>query len=177
MTLPRGSFGAILCDPPWKFQTYDGKRSVPARTEADPYATMSLETLKALPVPDVAAKDCALFMWVVDAHLAEALELGAAWGFTFKTIAFIWDKGEMGLGYWTRKEAEVCLLFTRGSPKRLRRDVRQIIRAPRREHSRKPWQTHQRVQWLVGGPYLEMFAREAISGWAAWGLETDKFGS
>ena len=173
--LPAGPFSAIACDPPWHFSTYDGKRSVAARTAEDPYPTMTLDDLKALPVASVAAKDCALFMWIVDAHLVEALALGKAWGFAFKTIAFIWDKGEIGMGYWTRKEAEFCLLFTRGSPKRLHKDVRQIIRAPRREHSRKPWQTHQRIMRLVGGPYLEMFSREEHNGWTSWGLERGKF--
>lgn len=185
--LPTGPFGAILCDPPWSFRTFAGKSAVPTLA-SDPYATMSIASLKALPVASVAAPDCALFMWIVGAHLIEALKVGAAWGFAYKTDAFIWTKprGEtpdlfvqqhsMGMGYWTRKEAEVCLLFTRGRPKRLDAGVRQIIEAPRREHSRKPDETHARIERLVAGPYLEMFARESRPGWAAWGNETTKFG-
>lgn len=173
--LPPGPFGAIYADPPWRFATYDGKKAVASRTDGDPYPTMSSEALRMLPVASVAAPDCALFMWVVDAHLEEALDLGKAWGFSFKTIVFIWDKAEMGMGYWSRKEGEVCLLFTRGSPKRLHKDVRQIIRAPRREHSRKPWETRARIMRLVGGPYLEMFSREASPGWSAWGRDVGMF--
>src|SRR5215467_15676316 len=110
---------------------------------------MAPAALASLPVGEWAAKDCALFMWVVDAHLEEALRLAHAWGFTFKTVAFIWDKNQIGLGYWTRKEAELCLLFTRGKPKRLGKGVRQIIRAPRREHSRKPDEIYDRIEALV----------------------------
>jgi len=186
--LPLGPFGCILADPPWSFRTFDGKSAVPTQG-ADPYATMSIDALKALPVASVAAPDCALFMWIVGAHLVEALEVATAWGFAYKTDAFIWTKPRgdtpdlfvqqhsMGMGYWTRKEAEVCLLFTRGKPKRLDAGVRQIIEAPRREHSRKPDETHARIERLVAGPYLEMFARQARPGWSAWGNETAKFGA
>lgn len=183
-----GPFGAIEADPPWSFLTYDRKSSVPTQA-ADPYQTMSLDDLKALPVADVAAADCALFLWTVDAHLAEAMALGAAWGFEFKTIALIWVKAvpyigadgfftpQMGMGYWTRKEAEVCLLFTRGKPKRLSKSVRQVLAQPRREHSRKPFEAHQRIEKLVGGPYLEMFGRAPRKGWTVWGNEVEKFAS
>jgi N6-adenosine-specific RNA methylase IME4 len=184
--LPAGPFGAIMADPPWNFVTYDGKSSIPTQAE-DPYPTMTLADLQRLSVADVAAPDCALFMWTVDAHLREAMDLGEAWGFEYKTLALIWVKAvpylrgdgffepQMGMGYWTRKEAEVCLLFTRGKPKRLSRGVRQVIAQPRREHSRKPDESHRRVEALVGGPYLEMFAREPRPGWTVWGNDVEKF--
>ncbi len=111
------------------------------------------------------------------------------WGFEYKTCGFAWMKADvstvdlfggsvqthMGLGYWTRANSEVCLLATRGSPKRLNADVRQGIIAPRREHSRKPDGVHERIERLVGGPYLELFARQERSGWTVWGNETNKF--
>jgi len=178
MTLPAGPFGCIYADPPWAFQTYSGA-GVPTQA-ADPYATMDHAALKALPVADVAAPDCALFMWIVDAHLAEALALGEAWGFTFKTSAFIWVKSKLGgyphvgMGYWTRKQAELCLLFTKGSPKRLSKGVEQIIHRPRGAHSAKPDLADQRIEALVGGPYLELFARTQRPGWSAWGNEVGK---
>jgi len=133
-------------------------------------------------------------MWVVDSHLDEAIELGKEWGFKFKTIAFVWakeskrpNKHQFGLfppdpreyrismGYWTRKQAEVCLLFTKGKPKRLSKGVRQIITAERREHSRKPDEFFDRVEALVGGPYIELFSREARKGWSAFGNQLEKF--
>jgi N6-adenosine-specific RNA methylase IME4 len=191
--LPSGPFGCILADPPWSFLTYGKKRTIPHRGAEEHYGTMTAEELRAMPVADVAARDCALFMWIVDSHLDEALDLGRAWGFAFKTIAFVWCKTtaeehqmgffppetvhRIGMGYWTRKQSELCLLFTRGKPRRLDKGVRQIIQSPRREHSRKPDETFARVEALVGGPYLELFAREARPGWAAWGNQTTKFGA
>ena len=191
MTLPAGPFGCILADPPWSFMTYSKKRTTPHRGAKDHYSVMPASDLRDLPVIGSAAKDCALFMWVVDSHLDEALALGEAWGFKFKTCAFIWlketqagrqldiFKGEsdpvISMGYWTRKQTEQCWLFTRGKPKRLSMGVRQVIRDPRREHSRKPDEQYARIEALVGGPYLEMFARQAKPGWTAWGNQTDKF--
>ena len=83
--------------------------------------------------------------------------------------------GQVGLGYWTRANSEVCLLATKGKPKRLNADVRQAILEPRREHSRKPDCTYQRIERLVAGPYLELFARTQRPGWTAWGNEVGKF--
>lgn len=80
----------------------------------------------------------------------------------------------MTLGYWTRSNSEVCLLATKGAPKRLNADVRQAIIEPRREHSRKP-DIHTRIERLVAGPYLELFARRTRPGWDSWGNEVGKF--
>lgn len=190
-------YGVVLADPPWQFTSRAKKgenKIVPARG-AQPYKTMSLDELKALDVEAVAAKDCMLIMWVVEAHVPEALELGKAWGFTYKTSAFTWRKivrvgtngvrtaplepeersARMGMGYWTRKQTERCLLFTRGRPKRLDAGVPEIIDAEIREHSRKPDEIYGLIERLVGGPYLELFSRTARPGWTAWGDETGKF--
>lgn len=183
MTLPPGPFNVIYADPPWAFETYTGGKGTPHRSAEDHYSTVDTATLAELPVADVAGKDCALFMWTVDSHLPDAIALAAAWGFKFKTIAFIWVKTtkdgtrpRIGMGYWTRKQAEVCLLFTRGSPRRYGKGVRQIIEAPRREHSRKPDETYERIEALVDGPGLELFARgNPRPGWTAWGNEVGKF--
>ena len=142
--LPAGPFGAIMADPPWAFKTYSKTHTTPHRCAEDHYETMGRADNQALDVAAAAAKDCALFMWAVDSHLNEAIELGLAWGFEFKTIAFIWVKTaksgqpRIGMGYWTRKSAECCLMFTRGKPKRKGKGVRQVIMEQRREHSRKP---------------------------------------
>jgi N6-adenosine-specific RNA methylase IME4 len=168
-------YGALLADPAWSFLTYGKKRTTPHRTAVDHYETLTLEQMAAWPVADIAGPNSALFMWVVDSHFPEAIELGRAWGFEFKTCAFIWVKTtkagapRMSMGYWTRKQAEQCWLFTRGKPKHLGKGVRQIIQAPRREHSRKPDLIYDRVEALVGGPYVEMFARQQYPGWDQWG--------
>lgn len=120
-------------------------------------------------------------MWIISSHIDQAIELGEAWGFQLKTNAFTWvkltkdGKPKMGMGYWTRKGSEQCLMFTRGKPKRLNAGVREVITAQPREHSRKPDQQYQRIEQLVGGPYLELFARQAWPGWTAWGNQTNKF--
>jgi len=150
---------------------------------------MAAEDLQALPVANLAADDCALFMWVTWPTLLEALELVEAWGFKYKTCAFDWMKAHanqvemfrddsdvlMGMGYWTRANSEPCLLATRGKPRRLSAAVRQGIIEPRREHSRKPDCVHGRIQKLVAGPYLELFARAPRAGWDVFGNQTDKF--
>ena len=150
---------------------------------------MSTRRICTLPVDDYAAKDCALFLWVTWPQIEDALTVIEAWGFKFKTAAFVWTKAhagqlemfeqsipdQMGMGYWTRANTEPCLLATRGKPKRLNADVRQAIIEPRREHSRKPRGVHERIERLVAGPYLELFARARRPGWDAWGNEVDKF--
>ena len=170
-----GKFGCILADPPWAFRTYSGKKATPHRGAHDHYVTTETSALADLPVRACAADDCALFMWVVDSHLEEALQLGRAWGFEFKTCAFVWVKSKLGgwpkvgMGYWTRKQTEQCWLFTRGSPRRLGKGVEQVIHCPRGAHSAKPEQQYDRIEALVGGPYLELFARRTHTGWTAWG--------
>ena len=186
--LPQGKFGAILADPPWGFQCWNGKdKRVASRGSVTPYDTMDMEAISRLPVASVAAENCALFLWVVWPTLPEAIEIIQKWGFKYKTCAFSWMKADpfrlwaleedvyMGLGYWTRSNSEVCLLATRGNPKRQDASVRQGIIEPRREHSRKPDCVHERIERLVAGPYLELFARQERPGWTAWGNETKKF--
>lgn len=191
--LPSGHFGCILADPPWAFRTFSGETMTPHRCAEDHYPTMGFDELAALPVGERAAKDCALFMWIVGSHLTEAIALAEAWGFAFKTDAFYWLKQRlvdadqrdlftgdipeprMGFGYWTRKQVEPCWLFTRGSPQRLNKGVRQAIVEPRRAHSRKPEAQYERIEALVGGPYLELFSRATRPGWTMWGNEVGKF--
>jgi N6-adenosine-specific RNA methylase IME4 len=204
--LPQGPFGCILADPPWRFSTWsvagrgrcpDGPMTRNQQRENSPerhYATMTLEDIKALPVAAVAAKDCVLLMWAVDPMIPEALDVGRAWGFTYKTTGFVWAKERrvtskrgaafeepdhkrfpMGTGYWTRANPELCLLFTRGKPKRDSAAVRKLLIAARREHSRKPDEQYARIEALVAGPYLELFARQSRPGWTAWGNQTERF--
>lgn len=204
--LPRGHYGAVYADPAWRFLTWspagrgrcpDGPVTRAAQRRNRPerhYATMPLDEIMALPVRDLAARDSILFLWAIDSMLPQALQVGAAWGFEYKTVAFYWAKMRregsarhllhdeadhklfpIGTGYWTRANPEQCLLFTRGKPRRLSASVRKLIIARRQEHSRKPDTAAERIQQLVAGPYLELFARERRPGWDAWGNETDRF--
>ena len=177
-TWPTGKYGVILADPPWKFETWGklGQKRSPERY----YPTQTDDWLKALPVADLAADDCVCFMWATYPKLAEALDVMTAWGFAYRTVAFTWIKQNssgvgvfMGLGYWTRGNAEICLLGRKGNPKRKAKDVLQVIMSPRREHSLKPDEQYGRIERLVNGPYIELFARRRWPGWDAWGNEVE----
>lgn len=191
-----GGYRAILADPPWRFNTWNKTEVVQARASKTTvksasvhYQTMPIAEIKALPVAEVCAPDCALFVWTCWPMLTDSLELIEAWGFKFKTCGFFWTKAHagqiemfredmdalMGQGYWTRSNSEPCLLATRGKPKRLNADVRQGIIEPRREHSRKPECVHGRIERLVRGPYLELFGRQSREGWTVWGNQATKF--
>lgn len=164
-------YGAILADPPWRFRTWSETNQ--KKSASRHYSLMHTDEISALPVLGWAAKDCVLFMWTLNSMQPQAHEVIKSWGFTYKTVAFTWVKtGRLGMGYWTRQNSERCLLATRGKPKRLNADVREIITAPRREHSRKPDEQYERIERLVDGPYLEMFARPPHrTGWDVWGNE------
>lgn len=172
-------YGAILADPPWHFAVRSDRGE--GRSATRHYNTMTLDDIKTLPVRHWAARDCALFLWAVDPMVPQAIDVMRAWGFTFKTIAFYWVKTNRdgtpftGMGYWTRANPEMCLLGTRGSPKRQSKSVRRLLMAPRREHSRKPDEARDRIADLVPGPYLEMFARQSATGWDSWGNQVGKF--
>lgn len=175
-------FSVIYADPPWEFKVYSGKGK--QRSAERHYDTTGLDDIAALPVEALAAPDCALFLWAVMPELPGALEIIKAWGFTYKTAGFTWAKQNRsgdgwftGMGYWTRANAELCLLATRGSPQRLAMDVPQLIVAPVREHSRKPDEAPPRIERLLAGPYLELFARGERPGWTVWGneIERDEF--
>lgn len=175
-------YPCIAIDPPWRFATWS---PIPQanRSILNHYQTMSLDEIKALPVMDFAAKDCALFLWVIDTHLPQAFDVIEAWKFKYATVAFNWvkttkaGKPRMSGGWWSRAGSETCLLATRGHPKPLAHDVRRVVLSPRREHSRKPDEIYDTaIPRLVGGPYLEMFARTRRPGWdVAFSDEADKF--
>lgn len=183
--LKRQYYGVIYADPPWAFKTFSeaDRGVVPHRTEEAPYQPMTRDELLALPVSEIAAKDCILHLWVISSHVDQAFELAAQWGFTFKSLGMVWvktQKGDpevpkMGMGMWFRQEAEVCLLFTKGKPTRIGKGVRQTILEPAREHSRKPEAAYERIEALTAGPYVELFSRASRTGWDAMGNERGKF--
>lgn len=185
---PPGKYGVIYADPPPDFRTWSpkGKGRGPERH----YATMTLVEIMGLPVKDLAAKHCALFLWLPRTLIFAAREIVEAWGFTGKSIAFVWVKPRknrqadllnperdfpFGTGYGTRANAELCLLATRGNPRRLNADVRDVIEAPRQRHSRKPVEAYERIERLFTGPYVELFARwpQPRPGWTYWGDEAE----
>ena len=169
-------YNIIYADPPWKYE----RNKVQGAAEKH-YSTMDIKDLCALPVADIAAKDSALFLWTTFPMLTEALQLIEAWGFTYKTIAFVWLKQNRkspgwfyGLGYWTRGNAEICLFAKKGAPKRKSASVHQFIISPIEVHSKKPDVAREKIVSLMGDiPRIELFARQAPAGWDVWGNEVE----
>ena len=169
----------IYADPPWQYKVYSKKGL--GRSAESHYRTMSLEDIQALPVGELADSDCALFMWTTIPLLKDCFSVMKAWGFDYKTIAFVWiklnrksDSLFWGMGHWTRANAELCMLATRGHPKRKSAGVHQVIISHIEEHSKKPDEARERIIQLVGDlPRVELFARQKTDGWDVWGNEVD----
>lgn len=170
-------YNIIYADPPWKFKVYSKKGL--GRSAESHYSTMNLEAIKALPIQNLADKDCVLFLWVTFPCLQEAFEVIKSWGFTYKTVAFTWvklnkknDSLFWGMGFWTRSNSEICLLATKGAPKRQSAAVHQVILSHIEEHSKKPDIARDRIVELLGDlPKIELFARQKTQGWDIWGNE------
>jgi len=173
-------YGVIYADPPWYFKSYSKKGE--GRNATQHYPCLNLTDILSLPVSKLAKDDAVLLMWVVDPLLDQAFKVIDAWGFKYKTVGFTWAKTNRksmgfftGLGYWTRSNPEMCLLATKGKPKRISKSVPQLVVSDRREHSRKPDIMYNHIENLLEGPYIELFARTKRPGWDNWGNQTDKF--
>lgn len=183
-------YDIIYADPPWRYQDKTCEGAC-----AKHYHTMGVDEICALPIANLSAKNCILFMWATYPQMQEALKVIAAWGFKYKTIAFQWVKLNrnvklnnftiatvqdilhktcfFGLGRWTRGNTECCLLATKGTPHRQNNSVSQLVFAPLTRHSNKPPEVRDRIKILMGGGTrsLELFAREQVEGWDYWGDE------
>ena len=143
------------------------------------YPTMVLDEIKALPVKELADKDCVLLLWATLPMIPETLQVIKAWGFEYKTTAFVWVKLARhsdgifwGMGYWTRSNVEICMLATKGHPHRKARNIHQVIISHVEEHSKKPAEARRRIEALIGDvPRIELFARRPAAGWDVWGNE------
>ncbi len=138
------------------------------RSAENHYPTMSLEDIKNLPINNLADKNCALFMWTTIPLLKDSFSVLDSWGFEYKSIAFVWIKLNKksdtlfwGMGHWTRSNAELCILATKGHPKRKSAKVHQVIMSHIQQHSKKPDEARERIIELIGDlPRIELFARE-----------------
>ena len=174
------AYDVILADPPWSFSTWSATGQ--NKSASQHYDVMSFDDMKRLPVADLARNDCVLVMWATQAMIPQAVDLMRAWEFTPKTMG-AWAKRSrtdrtwaFGTGYIFRSAAEFYLLGTRGKPKMAVRDVRNLIVAPAREHSRKPNQLHHDLERMFpGARRVELFARCRRSGWECWGNHVDRF--
>lgn len=186
-------YNVIYADPPWSYNDkFSSKTTGDFRFKGagSVYDTMSVSEIKAMPIADLADKDCVLFIWAVSPLLPEAMDVINAWGFKYKTIAFNWVKTTntgmfvSNLGRWTMGSCEICLLATKGSPKRIDRTIKQLVISERKEHSRKPDIIRKLIVDLMGDvPRVELFARgnkdrdmfdfNKFDGWDLFGNQVD----
>jgi N6-adenosine-specific RNA methylase IME4 len=172
-------FGAILCDPPWRFQNSTGKVA-PEHRRLHRYATMTTPEIASMPVARIAADPCHLYLWAPNAMLAEAMDVMRAWGFVYKTV-IVWHKVRKdggpdgrGVGFYFRNVTEMLLFGVRGKNARTlpagRRQVN-FIASRKREHSRKPDEQYAIIEACSPGPWIELFARGRRENWVSWGDE------
>lgn len=175
---PDTKYSIIYADPPWAYLWGTGKDGGHFAPEKH-YRTMSTDEICSLPVKQLRATNCALFLWATMPTLPDATRVMAAWGFKYKTAAFVWVKtrkdGEplRGMGSYTKSNAEIVLLGMRGHIKSVDKTVPQILMHPRLGHSVKPPEIRDRIMSLFGSDlsHIELFARQRCEGWDSWGDE------
>ena len=185
----------ILADCPWSYKVWSEAKKPAAGVAVAHYDTMDIKDICALPVADLAAKNCKLFLWATPPCLPEAMQVIEAWGFVYRTIAFAWVKtnkrqslnqssflpvdaidNAWGIGHWTASNVELCLgaMTPNGILNRQDRSISQVVLAPRREHSRKPDEVREKIVRLCGDlPRIELFCRHRAEGWDSWGNEVE----
>lgn len=169
----------IYCDPPWDYKgqtQYGGSKMQETGGALKHYPTMKLDDLKKLDICSFADDDCLLFMWSSSPHLDQAIELMKAWGFSWATVGFVWNKIRVNPGFYTMSQIELCLIGKKGRiPKpRGARNIRQYVRAPRGRHSAKPDEVRDRIgRMFPDQNKLELFARHKFAGWYSWGNEVE----
>lgn len=175
-------FCTIMADPPWRFQNSTGKVA-PEHKRLNRYGTMTLDEIKALPMSQVSADTCHLYLWVPNALLPEGLAVMSAWGFKYKANV-VWHKirkdggsDGRGVGFYFRNVTELLLFGVMGKNARTLRPGRtqvNIVQTRKREHSRKPDEQYNLIESCSPGPYLEMFGRGVRKGWTTWGNQADE---
>jgi len=176
MPFPNKKYQIIYADPPW---SYRDKALAGNRGAGCKYQTQDKNWIDNLPVYKITDTDCLLFLWVTMPVLNVCWDLITNWGFEYKTVAFTWvkknkkaDSWFWGMGNWTRANAELCLLATKGKPKRINASVHSVIATPIQRHSQKPQEVRDKIVELVGDlPRIELFARSKTEGWDVWGNE------
>ena len=185
--LPNKTFDIIYADPPWDYngkmqfdnsskdsENIDLSKKIFISSAVFKYPTLKTSELMKLRVQEIAKEDCLLFMWITNPHLSQGIKLGESWGFEYRTVAFVWDKMKHNPGIYTLSNCELCLVFKRGRipTPRGARNVQQLIRSPRREHSEKPVEVMQAIEKMFPNQErIELFARRKNKGWSVWGLD------
>ena len=169
----------IYADPPWKYNSRANHKTRFRGGACGHYNLMTMDEIKALPIPEMTDKNCVLFLWTTFPYLDKQIELFEHWGFKYKTVGFTWIKTNkkngkpfFGVGYYAKSNAEVCLLGIKGKMKPVSNKISSVVISPREEHSKKPDEIREKIVELFGNlPRIELFARQKIKGWDVWGNE------
>lgn len=177
-------YSIIYADPAWQMGYVKGGLTAGSVKggEVLPYSTMTDEEIMKMPIKDIIADDAFLFMWVTDNRIPKVSQFMEAWGFKYNSLAFVWNKiskykeglVRTTLTPYTRRSCEYCFMGTRGKVKDLVQDhyVLQYVAwaSQTRKHSVKPDEVRKRIVKLCGDiSRLELFSRENVDGWDAWG--------
>lgn len=174
-------YDVILADPPWQFEYWNRKTSSKRGTGEKYYDVMSVDAIADHSVSSLLNDNAALFLWTSWPFIDQVFKVIKAWGFTYRTLGFIWVKQNptgfgffTGMGYYTRRNTEPCLLGVKGSMPVARKDILEIILSPVQKHSRKPHRQYEIIEALYpDARYLELFARNRREGWDVWGNEVE----
>ncbi len=182
MTFSDGKkYNTIYADPPWQFKNRTGKIA-PEHKRLSRYTTMNVDEIKKIPVSDISGDKAQLYLWVPNALLPYGLEVMDAWGFEYKSN-IVWEKirkdggpDGRGVGFYFRNVTELLLfgIKKKSAPNRTLQPARSqvnIIRAKKREHSRKPDEIIPVIESCSREPRIELFARGIREGWDMWGLQ------
>lgn len=172
-------YDVILADPPWTFSVWNAAKS--DRHASHKYNLMSTQEICDLPIKELSAENCALFIWATWPNIIECFDVITAWGFTYRTLAWEWVKAKrsgfgfhFGMGYYTRSNPEPCLLAVKGTMPVAVHNIQALIYSPVREHSRKPDEQYRKIESLYPNmKYLELFARKKKENWDSWGNEIE----
>jgi len=180
-------YSTIVADPPWHYDRVPAslpsgvdKNVAPGGLRNEPlrYESMTLAEIRALPVSEMSAPDCRLFLWTTNRYLPDAFDVIKAWGFEYRQT-LVWHKADGGpfLASVAPNTAEYVLVGTRGKPARTGRISSTVLRFKQngggwqagnrgwRGHSGKPDGFFDLVEQVSPGPYAELFARRARFGW------------
>lgn len=185
--LPTKKYDIIYADPPWDYggkmqfdksgkkeENINWERNIFISAANFQYPTLKTTDMMKIPIQEIAKDDCLLFMWVTNPHLEQGLALGKAWGFQYRTVAFVWDKMCHNPGQYTMSYCELCLVFKKGKipTPRGARNIKQLVRVPRGNHSEKPMEVLKGIESMFPTQdRIELFARHQPEGWDVWGLD------
>lgn len=185
--LPVKKYDVIYADPPWDYggkMQYDKssiksinkdfKKNIFISSAEFKYPTLKLLELKKLNIESISANDSILFMWTTGPQLSNSIELGEAWGFQYKTVAFVWDKQVHNPGRYTLSQTEFVLAFRKGRfpTPRGARNIKQLLSVHRTKHSEKPEAVIDGISKMFPTQHkIEIFARRVYKGWDSWGLD------